>query len=116
MQYDKQHALTLNRGQKPHNKQIHRDLVRKSGAGFDILVDDVVIIMPHAIFFIVLNHAVFGHQSRALVQGTISVSIVPPSVTAKKPEISDSVFAETTASAFDMRHEASQQILKFLES
>lgn len=47
-------------GQNLSKKGIHPDPVsiRKSAAGFDILVDDVVIIRLHAILTVVLHHSV----------------------------------------------------------
>lgn len=45
---------------------------------------DVVVIVLHAVSTVVVHHSVFGHHSRALVQGTSGVSTVPPSVTESK--------------------------------
>lgn len=67
---------------------------RKSAAGLDILVDDMVIIMLHSVLNVV-TQPVFGHQSRALMQRTISISIAPPSVAARKAEICSLMSAGT---------------------
>lgn len=62
--FGKQCALTAKERQKKKKKNsgrgIHPDRVRirKSAAGLDILVDDVVIIMLHAILTVVLHHSV----------------------------------------------------------
>lgn len=57
----------------------------KFAAHFDILVDDVVIIVQHAVSTGILHRSAW--KSWALVHGTISVSMAAPSVTANKTEI-----------------------------
>lgn len=90
LQFGKQHALTVKQRQKPDNEEFIQILSAsenlQQALTFWWMTWSSSCCMQYWLWSSI-TQSVFGHPSRALVQGTISISIAPPSVAARKTEI-----------------------------